>query len=191
MLSRAKNYPLAENNCGSPAGACPRKELVNMITNTMSALMTAGTTLKQAQVQQSAVRKDEGHAGVLKAEIQNSVKTDTSAKEAELKETENHAAELKSKQSEMLANTNDELKKNVDRAEIADREEEKEAAKTTDKKAADKTDKIEKTDNFGNAPKTDEKESADAEKTGETAETAMQAVIPDPIRAPKPMDIKA
>ena len=153
--------------------------------------MTAGTTLKQAQVQQSAVRKDEGHAGVLKAEIQNSVKTDTSAKEAELKETENHAAELKSKQSEMLANTNDELKKNVDRAEIADREEEKEAAKTTDKKAADKTDKIEKTDNFGNAPKTDEKESADAEKTGETAETAMQAVIPDPIRAPKPMDIKA
>ncbi len=188
MLSRAKNYPLAENNYGLPAGACPRKELVNMITNTMSALMTAGTTLKQAQVQQSAVRKDEGHAGLLKSEIQNSVKTDTSAKEAELKETENHAAELKSKQSEMLANTNDELKKNVDRAEIADREEEKEAAKTTEKKAADKT---EKTDNFGNAPRTDEKESEDAEKTGETAEPAVQTVVPDPIRAPKPMDIKA
>ena len=71
-----------------------------MITNTMSALMTAGTTLRQAQVQQSAVRKDEGHAGVLKAEIQNSVKTDTSAKEAELKETKEHADELRAKQSE-------------------------------------------------------------------------------------------
>ena len=159
-----------------------------MITNTMSALMSAGTTLKQAQVQQRAVQKDEGHEGVLKAEIEHSVKTDTSAKEAELKETKEHAAELKAKQSEMLSNTNDELKKNIDRAEIADCEEEKETAKTTEKKAADKTDK---TDNFGNAPKADEKESADADKPGETAEPAVQTVVPDPIRAPKPMDIKA
>ena len=169
----------------------PAKGFDAMITNTMSALMSAGTTLKQAQVQQHALKKDEGHAGLLKSEIEHSVKTDTSAKQVELKETEEHAAELKSKQSEVLANTNDELKKNVDRAEIADREEEKEAAKTTEKKAADKTDKIEKTDNFGNAPKTDEKESADAEKSRETAETAVQVVIPDPIRAPKPMDVKA
>ena len=166
----------------------PAKGFDAMITNTMSALMSAGTTLKQAQVQQHALKKDEGHAGLLKSEIEHSVKTDTSAKQAELKETEEHAAELKSKQSEVLANTNDELKKNVDRAEIADREEEKEAAKTTEKKAADKT---EKTDNFGNAPKADEKESADADKPGETAEPAVQAVVPDPIRAPKPMDVKA
>ena len=162
-----------------------------MITNTMSALMSAGTTLKQAQVQQRAVQKDEGHAGVLKAEIEHSVKTDTSAKQAELEETTAHADDLRSKASETLGNANEELRKNIDRAEIADREDEKEAAKTTEKKAADKIDKIEKTDNFGNAPKTDEKESADAEKSGETAETAVQAVIPDPIRAPKPMDVKA
>ncbi len=162
-----------------------------MITNTMSALMSAGTTLKQAQVQQRAVQKDEGHAGVLKAEIEHSVKTDTSAKQAELEETNAHADDLRSKASETLGNANEELRKNIDRAEIADREDEKEAAKTTEKKAADKTDKIEKADNFGNAPRTDEKESADAEKSGETAETAVQAVIPDPIRAPKPMDVKA
>lgn len=159
-----------------------------MITNTMSALMSAGTTLKQAQVQQRAVQKDEGHAGVLKAEIEHSVKTDTSAKQAELEETKAHADDLRSKASETLGNANEELRKNIDRAEIADREDEKEAAKTTEKKAADKT---EKTDNFGNAPKTDEKESADAEKSGETSETAVQAVVPDPIRAPKPMDVKA
>ena len=162
-----------------------------MITNTMSALMSAGTTLKQAQVQQRAVQKDEGHAGVLKAEIEHSVKTDTSAKQAELEETNAHADDLRSKASETLGNANEELRKNIDRAEIADREDEKEAAKTTEKKAADKTDKIEKTDNFGNAPKTDEKESADAEKSGETSETAVQTVVPDPIRAPKPMDVKA
>ena len=159
-----------------------------MITNTMSALMSAGTTLKQAQVQQHAIKKDEGHAGVLKAEIEHSVKTDTSAKQAELEETKAHEDDLRSKASETLGNANEELRKNIDRAEIADREDEKEAAKTTEKKAADKT---EKTDNFGNAPKTDEKESADADKPGETAETAVQAVIPDPIRAPKPMDVKA
>ena len=162
-----------------------------MITNTMSALMSAGTTLKQAQVQQRAVQKDEGHAGVLKAEIEHSVKTDTSAKQAELEETTAHADDLRAKASETPGNANEELRKNIDRAEIADREDEKEAAKTTEKKAADKTDKIEKTDNFGNAPKTDEKQSADAEKSGETSETAVQAVIPDPIRAPKPMDVKA
>lgn len=159
-----------------------------MITNTMSALMSAGTTLKQAQVQQRAVQKDEGHAGVLKAEIEHSVKTDTSAKQAELEETKTHADDLRSKASETLGNANEELRKNIDRAEIADREEEKEAAKTTEKKAADKT---EKTDNFGNAPKTDEKENADAEKSGETSETAVQAVVLDLIRAPKPMDVKA
>ena len=159
-----------------------------MITNTMSALMSAGTTLKQAQVQQRAVQKDEGHAGVLKAEIEHSVKTDTSAKQAELEETKAHADDLRSKASETLGNANEELRKNIDRAEIADREEEKEAAKTTEKKAADKT---EKTDNFGNAPKTDEKENADAEKSGETSETAVQAVVLDLIRAPKPMDVKA
>ncbi len=162
-----------------------------MITNTMSALMSAGTTLKQAQVQQHAIKKDEGHAGVLKAEIEHSVKTDTSAKQAELKETEEHTADLKSKQTEMLANTNDELKKNVDRAEIGDREDEKEVEKTVEKKTADKTDKNEKTDNFGNAPKADEKESADADKPGETAEPAVQTVVPDPIRVHKPMDVKA
>ena len=162
-----------------------------MITNTMSALMSAGTTLKQAQVQQHAIKKDEGHAGILKAEIEHSVKTDTSAKEAELEETKAHAAELKSKQADTLGNANEELRKNSDRAEIADREDEKEAEKTVEKKTADKTDKNEKTDNFGNAPKTDEKENADAEKYGETAEPAVQTVVPDPIRVPKPMDVKA
>ncbi len=166
----------------------PAKGFDAMITNTMSALMTAGTTLKQAQVQQHAIKKDEGHAGLLKSEIEHSVKTDTSAKQAELKESEEHAADLKSKQTDTLETATAELRDNIDRAREADREEEKEAAETTEKKAADKT---EKTDNFGNAPKADEKESADADKPGETAEPAVQTVVPDPIRVPKPMDVKA
>ncbi len=165
-----------------------QKGFDSIITNTMSALMSAGTTLKQAQVQQHAIKKDEGRAGVLKAEIEHSVKTDTSAKQAELEETTAHADDLRSRQTDTLETAAAELRDNIDRAREADREEEKEAAKTTEKKAADKT---EKTDYFGNAPKADEKESADAEKSGETAETAVQVVIPDPIRAPKPMDVKA
>ena len=112
-----------------------------MITNTMSALMSAGTTLKQAQVQQHALKKDEGHAGVLKAEIEHSVKTDTSAKQAELKETEEHAADLKSKQTDTLEAATTELRDNIDRAREADREEAKKEAKAAEKKKSEKTEK--------------------------------------------------
>jgi hypothetical protein len=100
---------------------------------------------------------------------------------AALRYLREHAADLRAKQTDTLETAAAELRDNIDRAHEADREEEKKAAKTTEKKAADKT---EKTDNFGNAPKADKKESADAEP-------AVQTVIPDPIRAPKPMDVKA
>lgn len=165
-----------------------------MITNTMSALMSAGTTLKQAQVQQRAVQKDEGHAGVLKAEIEHSVKTDTSAKQAELEETNAHADDLRSKASETLGNANEELRKNIDRAEIADREEAKKDAKAAEKKKSEKTEKEKKTSKLGNAPETDEngeaanvKSVSGTEKTEVIEPTAVEA--PDPFRAHKPIDI--
>lgn len=165
-----------------------------MITNTMSALMSAGTTLKQAQVQQSAVKKDEGHAGILKAEIQNSVKTDTAAKEAELKETEEHAAGLKAKQSDTLNTANSDLRDSIDRARESDREEAKKEAKAAEKKKSEKTGKDEKTGKLGNAPETDENGENDGVKavTGtETVEVVLPDEAPDPFRVHKPIDIKA
>ena len=167
-----------------------------MITNTMTALMTAGTTLKQAQVQQSAVKKDEGHAGILKAEIQNSVKADTSAKEAELKDTEEHADELKAKQTDTLETSNSDLRENIDRAREADREEAKKEAKTAEKKKSEKTEKEDKTGKLGNAPETDENGENDEVKavTGtEKSDSAEPTTVetPDPFRVHKPIDIKA
>ncbi len=178
-----------------------------MITNTMSALMTAGTTLKQAQVQQNAVRKDEGHAGILKAEIKNSI-GDVSAKQAELKETEEHAADLKAKQSETLSNTNDDLKKNIDRAKIADREDEKEQTEKTAKtretvgeyreRMRKVTEEQRSRPDVGEAVTTKEltelqPDTSPDEKKADTAGQMadMQVSVPDPIRVHKPIDIKA
>ncbi|MBR5089519.1 MAG: hypothetical protein IK093_08825 [Ruminiclostridium sp.] len=165
-----------------------------MITNTMSALMSAGTTLKQAQVQHHALKKDEGHAGILKAEIEHSVKTDTSAKQAELKETEEHAADLKSKQTDTLEAATTELRDNIDRAREADREEAKKSAKAAEKKKSEKIEKEKKTSKLGNAPETDEngetanvKSVSGTEKTEVIEPTAVEA--PDPFRAHKPIDI--
>lgn len=181
-----------------------------MITNTMSALMTAGTTLKQAQVQQSAVKKDEGHAGILKAEIKNSL-GDVSAKQAELKETEMHADELKAKQSETLAETNDDLKKNIDRAEISDRKDEKEQNEKTAKTretVAEYRERMQKVieeqrkrPDIGDTVTTKElaeiqpdtsldEKKAETARQMETALTDMQVSVPDPIRVHKPVDIK-
>ena len=165
-----------------------------MITNTMSALMSAGTTLKQAQVQQHALKKDEGHAGVLKAEIEHSVKTDTSAKQAELKETEEHAADLKSKQTDTLEAATTELRDNIDRAREADREEAKKEAKADEKKKSEKTEKDDKTGKLGNVPETDESGENDDVKavTGtEKSEVVEPTTVetPDPIRVHKPIDI--
>ncbi len=153
----------------------------------MSALMSAGTTLKQAQVQQHALKKDEGHAGILKAEIEHSVKTDTSAKQAELKETEEHAADLRSKQTDTLEAATTELRNNIERAREADREEAKKEAK-----AAEKTEKENKTGKLGNAHETDENGENDGVKavTGtETVEAVLPDETPDPIRVHKPIDI--
>ena len=163
-----------------------------MITNTMSALMSAGTTLKQAQVQQHALKKDEGHAGILKAEIEHSVKTDTSAKQAELKETEEHAADLKSKQTDTLEAVATELRDNIERAREADREEAKKDAKAAEKKKSEKTEKENKTGKLGNASETDENVENGGVKavTGtETVEAVLPDETPDPIRVHKPIDI--
>ena len=185
-----------------------------MITNTMSALMSAGTTLKQAQVQQHAIKKDEGHAGILKAEIEHSVKTDTSAKQTELKETEEHTADLKSKQSDTLEAATSELRDNIDRAREADREEEQQqtqkAAKTreTVEEYRERMQKVieeqRKRPDIGDTLTTKEPEEINPDETidehrvQKTAElesalaehnTGAAAVVVDPIRVHKPIDI--
>ena len=187
-----------------------------MIINTMSALMSAGAMLKQAQVQQNSVKKDEGHAGILKAEIQNSVKTDTAAKEAELKETEEHAAELKTKQSDTLEIANSDLRDSIDRAREADREDEKEqtakTAKTreTVEEYRERMQKVieeqRKRPDIGDTVTTKEleeirlDETIDKRRTQKFAElesalsehnTGATAVVVDPIRVHKAIDIKA
>ena len=193
-----------------------RKELMNMITNTMSALMSAGTTLKQAQVQQHALKKDEGHAGLLKSEIEHSVKTDTSAKQAELEETTAHADDLRLKQTDTLETATAELRDNIDRAREAEREEEqKQFQKTTKTRETveeyrERMQKVieeqRKRPDIGDTLTTKKPEEINPDETIDEHlvqkktelgsalaghNTGAAAVVVDPIRAPKPMDVKA
>lgn len=191
-----------------------QKGFDTMITNTMSALMTAGTTLKQALVQQSTIKKDEGHAGILRAEIKNSTDTVKAAKEAELKETEEHAADLRAKQTDTLETATAELRDNIDRAREADREEQKQSQKTTKTRETveeyrERMQKVieeqRKRPDIGETVTTKEleeirpDETIDEVRTRKTAElesaldghnTGAAAVVVDPIRVHKPIDIK-
>jgi|GEM_PF-2765660 len=185
-----------------------------MITNTLSALMSAGTTLKQAQVQQHALKKDESHTGILKAEIEHSVKTDTSAKQAELKDTEEHAADLKSKQTNTLETATTELRDNIELAREADREEEQKQSKKTTKtretveEYRERMQKVieeqRKRPDLGDTVTTKELEeispdgTIDERRAQKFAElesalaghnTGAATVAPDPIRIHKPIDI--
>ena len=136
------------------------------MTSTMTSLISAGAGLRQAQLQNSALTYAKGRAGVLEAEIKNSV-GDTAAKQEELDKTNEHIDELASKPAETLGKANKELE-NTDRAEFAD---------TVYEKAEE-----EKT---GETAQTDE----DKEKpAGALYIEALDSEKPDPFRLPENID---
>ena len=72
----------------------------------MQAMISADSSMKQAQVQGSVSTKMEGKAGVLKAEIKQDAGRNTEAKEAELVEVEQKARNARTSQINTLTSTN-------------------------------------------------------------------------------------
>lgn len=133
----------------------------------MEAMISAGVAMDQAKVSGSVAKKMEGHAGVLKAEIALDASRggDTSAKEAELADTEQKAMEATSFQMSTLSKANETMKE----------------AEETSGEETSKTGKNEE-------EKNGETENADAQKEQDAAETP-EAVIA-PVRQYTPVDVR-
>lgn len=82
----------------------------SMSSASMQAIISADTSLKQAQVQKSVSTRMEGRAGVLKAEIKQDKGKNTEAKEAELAQVEQKAADATQSQMETLKEANNAIK---------------------------------------------------------------------------------
>ncbi len=72
----------------------------------MQAMISADSSMKQAQVQGNVATRMEGRAGVLKAEIKQDAGSNTEAKEVELAEAEQKAMSAAASQMNTLANAN-------------------------------------------------------------------------------------
>lgn len=96
----------------------------------MTAMISADTSIKQAEVQGGVATKLEGRANVLKAEMKQSGSTE--AKQAELADLEQKAANATASQINTLAEAN----KTVEEAAAAERTENK-VSDTKDEKTAD------------------------------------------------------
>lgn len=72
----------------------------------MQAMISADSSMKQAQVQGNVATRMEGRAGVLKAEIKQDAGGNTEAKEAELAEAEQKAMSAAASQMNTLADAN-------------------------------------------------------------------------------------
>lgn len=72
----------------------------------MQAMISADSSMKQAQVQGNVATRMEGRAGVLKAEIKQDAGGNTEAKEAELAEAEQKAMNASASQMNTLADAN-------------------------------------------------------------------------------------
>ena len=105
----------------------------------MQAIISADTSLKQAQVQKSVSTSMEGRAGVLKAEIKQDKGKNTEAKEAELAQVEQKAADATQSQMETLKEANNAIKEAAT-AEPDNKKDEKvtKTGKKTDEKTENK-----------------------------------------------------
>lgn len=108
----------------------------------MTAMISADTSIKQAKVQGSVATEMKGRANVLKAEIKQSGSTE--AKEAELADLEQKAVNATASQMNTLAKAN----KAVEEAAAAERTEKK-ASDTKEEKEAQAEGKTEKTADSG------------------------------------------
>ena len=146
----------------------------------MQAMISADTSMKQAQVQGNVATEMKGRAGVLKAEIKQDGSTggNTERKEAELADVEQKAMEATASQASTLADANQEMRE----AAKADQES---TSKEEDTKAKEKAGK---TDQAGKNGTTSEERTQSQEEYGmegvattETSETAARSVQYRPV----------
>lgn len=77
----------------------------------MQAMISADSSMKQAQIQGNVATRMEGRAGVLKAEIKQDAGGNTEAKEVELAEAEQKAMSAAASQMNTLADANETMEK--------------------------------------------------------------------------------
>lgn len=106
----------------------------------MKAMMSADSSIKQAQIQGNVATRFEGRAGVLKAEIKQGG-GDVEAKKAELEEVEQKAISATASQMNTLADANQTIEEAA--------KEEQSSADKTDTEAENKADKNDKTEQDG------------------------------------------
>ena len=147
----------------------------------MQAMLSADSSMKQADIQGSMATQMEGRAGVLASEIkQDAGRGDTAKKEEELADLQAKAQSATAAQMSTLADAN----QSIEEAAKAD-----DSAETAEKNK----DKNTKTDRTDQADKTDQTEQTDkTEKTSETASATADhaAVKAEPEGVYTPIDIR-
>lgn len=134
----AEDFPKPKRKSG--------KRSTGLSQASMQAMISADSSVKQAEVQGSVASAMDGRAGVLKAEIKQDAGRDNSDKKAELAEVEQKSADATASQMGTLA----EAEKSIKEAASAE-------AENAD--AENKSDKAEKTGKKdGKTPKTDSKD---------------------------------
>lgn len=105
-----ENAEGAKSGGGKTGRAKPGGKAEGLSQASMRSMLSADSSMKQAQVQGGVATRMEGRAGVLKAEIKQDAGGNTQAKEAELAETEQKAIDAKLSQISTLASANQEMK---------------------------------------------------------------------------------
>ena len=128
----------------------------------MQAIISADTSMKQANVQGSVAAGLKGRAGVLESEIrQDAGKGNTEKKEQKLADIQEKVQSATAQQMSLVARANQEVEEAA-KANSAENTEKTESADKTNN--TNKTDNADRTDNVDNANKTDNTDRAEKEK---------------------------
>ena len=147
----------------------------------MTAMISADTSIKQAKVQGSVATEMKGRANVLKAEMKQSGSTE--AKEAELAELEQKAENATASQMNTLVEANKAVEKaaEAERTEKKDSDAKEEKAAQAESKAADSGAKGEKVqDGVSVGAQADSTESAQPDNNAQTQDTQpVRTAVPE------------
>ena len=128
----------------------------------MQAIISADTSMKQANVQGSVAAGLKGRAGVLESEIrQDAGKGNTEKKEQKLADIQEKVQSATAQQMSLVASANQEVEEAA-KADSAENTEKTESADKTNN--TNKTDNADRTDNVDNANKTGNTDRAEKEK---------------------------
>ena len=128
----------------------------------MQAIISADTSMKQANVQGSVAAGLKGRAGVLESEIrQDAGKGNTEKKEQKLADIQEKVQSATAQQMSLVARANQEVEEAA-KADSAENTEKTESADKTNN--TNKTDNADRTDNVDNANKTGNTDRAEKEK---------------------------